>query len=88
MKAEWKRNRAHTLVAHHQVRQTLKGNKSKVSKVQGSMGRCCHSDKKMVCDKQRVFLYSICITKGKKNASLIPTLVDRPRDEMYNSNTM
>ncbi|EOB06801.1 hypothetical protein Anapl_04870 [Anas platyrhynchos] len=39
MKAEWKRNRAHTLVAHHQVRQTLKENKSTVSNEQGSMGR-------------------------------------------------
>lgn len=49
MKAEWKRNRAHTLVAHHQVRQTLKGNKSTVSNEQGSTGRwCCHSDKNVL----------------------------------------
>ena len=46
LKAEWKRNRAHTLVAHHQVRQTLKGNKSTVSNKQGSMGsQGCHGDK-------------------------------------------
>lgn len=35
-----KRNRAHTLVAHHQVCQTLKENKSTVSREQGIMGSC------------------------------------------------
>lgn len=46
LKAEWKRSRTHTLVAHHQVCQTLKGNKSTVSNKQGSMGRQgCHGDK-------------------------------------------
>lgn len=34
------RNRAHTLVAHHQVCQTLKENKSTVSREQGIMGSC------------------------------------------------
>lgn len=35
-----RRNRAHTLVAHHQVCQTLKENKSTVSREQGIMGSC------------------------------------------------
>lgn len=47
LKAEWKRNRAHTLVAHHQVRQTLKGNKSTVSNQHGCRGKGRHGDKKV-----------------------------------------
>lgn len=35
-----KRNRDHTLVAHHQVCRTLKENKSTVSREQGIMGSC------------------------------------------------
>lgn len=52
---EWERNRGHTLVAHHQVCQTLKENKSTVSKNMGlsKLGPCYQQCWRMWIEKRK-----------------------------------
>lgn len=59
-----KRNIAHTLVAHHQVCQTLKENKSTVSREQGIMGNCVTLTCRHLLDS-RCLLLEECWDKGK-----------------------
>lgn len=59
-----KRNRAHTLVAHHQVCETLKENKSTVSREQGIMGSCVTLTRRHLF-QSRCRCYLRSVGKGK-----------------------